>query len=100
MVGTKTFYKRKIGENAEVDKYKYRLIAQGFRQVKNLHHQETFPLMPAATSIRMVLATAAGKNWKLRHVDVDQALMQANVDEDIYVELLEDCQQFQGAVGG
>lgn len=76
VVGTKTLYKQKICENSEVEKYKQcRLVAQGFRQGKGLHYQETLLPTPAAV-----------EDWKLRHVDVEQAFLQANRDDEIYID--------------
>jgi len=99
VVGTKEIFTRKIGKDGEVEKYKCRLVAKGFRQVKGLHYQETFSPTPAAASIRLVLATAAVEDRELRHLDVEQAFLQADIDEEVYIELPEDFQEFPGAVG-
>lgn len=47
----------------------------------------------------MVLATAAVGCWGLRHIDVERAFLQADVYEEIYIDLPEDYQVFPGAVG-
>lgn len=98
VVGTKILFKRKIGENGEVEKYKCRIVARGFQQVKGLHFQETSLPTPAAASIRMIRATGAVEDLELRHLDVEQALIRAYVEE-IYTEQLEEHQVFPGAVG-
>ena len=82
-----------------MEKYKCRLVAKGFRQVKGLHYQKTFFPTPAAASIRLVLATAAVEDRELRHLDVWQAFLQVDIDEVVYIELQEDFQEFPGAVG-
>ena len=38
VVGTKMLYKRKIGQDDKVEKYKCRLVAQGFWQVEGVHY--------------------------------------------------------------
>ena len=38
VVGTKMFYKRKIGKDVKVKKYKCRLVAHGFWQVEGVHY--------------------------------------------------------------
>ena len=38
VVGTKMFYKRKIGKDGKVKKYKCRLVAHGFWQVEGVHY--------------------------------------------------------------
>ena len=38
----------------------------------------------------MVLGIAAVKDWELRQLDVDMAYLDANVQKELYIELLED----------
>ncbi|CAM9520770.1 unnamed protein product, partial [Ascophyllum nodosum] len=99
VLGTKTLFKRKIGKDGQIEKYKRRFANQGFRQVKGLHYHESSSPTPTASSMRAVLATAAMKNWELRHIDVVQGCLQADIDEELYIELPEDYRAFPNAVG-
>ena len=54
---------------------------------------------PATMSIRMLLAMAAAKDGELRHFDAEQAFFKADIDEEIYIEIPEEFQEFPGAVG-
>ena len=63
VVGTKMLYKRKIGEDGKVEKYKCRLVAQGFWQVEGIHYTEKFSPTPATASIRMFLAMVQFNDW-------------------------------------
>ena len=99
VVGTKMLYKRKIGQDGKVEKYKCRLVAQGFWQVEGVHYTEKYPPTPATASIRMLLAMAAAKDGELRHFDAEQAFLKADIDEEIYIEIPEEFQEFPGAVG-
>ena len=99
VLGTKTLFKRKIGKDGQVEKYKCRFVTQGFRQIKGLHYHESFSPTPTAASMRAVLATAAVEDWELRHIDVEQAYLQADIDEEIYIELPEEYRAFPNAVG-
>ena len=94
VLGTKTLFKRKIGKDGQMEKYKCRFVTQGFRQVKGLHYHESCSPTPKASSVRAVLTTAAVKNWELQHIDVEQAYLQADIDEEIYIELPEDYRAF------
>ena len=85
VVGRKILYKRKIGQDGKVEKYKCRLVAQGLRQVEGVHCTENYSPTPAAASIRMLLAMAAAKDGELRHFDAEQALLKADIDEEIYI---------------
>ena len=99
VVGTKMLYKQKIGQDGKVEKYKYRLVAQGFWQVDGVHYTEKHSPTPATASIQILLAMAAAKDGKLRHFDAEQAFLKADIDQEIYIEIPEEFQEFPGAVG-
>ena len=99
VVRAKMPYKRKIGQDGEVEKYKCRLVSQEFWQVEGMHYTEKYPPPPVAASIQMRLATAVAKDGELSHFDVEQASMKADIDEEIYIEIHEKYQEFPGAVG-
>ena len=99
VVDTKMLYKRKIEQDGKVETYKCRLVAQGFWQVEVVHYTEKYSPTPATASIRMLLAMAAAKGGELRHFDVEQAFLNADIDEEIYIEIPEAFQEFAGSVG-
>ena len=99
VVGIKMLCKRKIGQDGKVEKYKCRLVAQGFWQVEGVHYTEKYSPTPATAYIRMLLAMAADKDGELRHFDAEQAFLKAKIDEEIYIEISEEFQEFPGAVG-
>ena len=74
-------------------------MTQGFHQVEGLHYYEASSPTPTASSMRAVLASAAVKNWKLRYINVEQAHLQADIDEEIYIELPEDNRAFPNTIG-
>ena len=92
-------YKRKIGQDGKVEKYKCRLVAQGFWQVEGVYYTEKYSPTPATASIRMFLAMAAAKDEELRHFDAEQAFLKADIDKEIYIEIPEEFQKLPGAVG-
>ena len=47
----------------------------------------------------MVLGIAAVKDWELRQLDVDMAYLEANVKEELYIELPEDYRNSCDQVG-
>ncbi|CAN0062838.1 unnamed protein product [Choristocarpus tenellus] len=46
----------------------------------------------------MVLALAADKDWELKHWDVKQAFIQADISEDIFVRLCDGCGIWSGKI--
>ena len=58
--------------------------------MEGVHYTEKYSPTPVTASIRMLLAMAAAKDGELRHFDAEQAFLKANIDEEIYVEILEE----------
>ncbi|CAN0417963.1 unnamed protein product, partial [Ascophyllum nodosum] len=87
VLGTKTVFKRKVGQDGRVEKYKCRFVAKGFRQIKGIHYQESSSPTPTQSSIRMALAVMALLDWEGRQLDVEMAFLEADVTEELYVEL-------------
>ena len=74
-------------------------MAQGFRQIKGIHYDESPSPTPSQASIRTVLGTAAVKDWELHRLDVDMAYLEAGVKEELYIELPEDYRDSCNQVG-
>ena len=64
VIGTKWVYKVKYKSDDSLEKYKARLVAQGFSQVEGFDVHETFAPTVRIASIRLILALAAHNNWK------------------------------------
>ena len=86
-------------KDGEVGNCRCQLVTQGFWQVEGVHYTEKYSPRPSVASIRMLLATAAAKDGELRHFDAEQAFLKADIDEEIYIEIPEEFQEFPGAVG-
>ena len=67
--------------------------------MEGVHYTEKCSPTPATASIRMLLAIAAAKDGELRHFDAEQACLKADIDEETYIEIPEEFQEFPGAVG-
>ena len=79
VLGTKTIFKRKSEKDGRIEKYKCRFVAQGIRQIKFIHYDESSRPTPSQASITKVLGIAVMKDWELRQLDVDMANLEANV---------------------
>jgi hypothetical protein len=65
VIGTKWVFKNKQGEDGEVVRNKARLVAQGYNQVEGLDFGETVAPIARLEVIRILLAFAASKGFKL-----------------------------------
>jgi hypothetical protein len=75
VIGTKWVFKNKYGEDGQVVRNKTCLVAQYFSQVEGLDFRETFAHVARPEAIRILLAFAASKGFKLYQMDVKSAFL-------------------------
>jgi hypothetical protein len=61
------------------------LVAQGFSQVEGLDFGENFALVARLEAIRILLAFAASKGFKLYQMNVKSVFLNGIVQKDVYV---------------
>jgi hypothetical protein len=61
------------------------LVAQWFSQVKGLDFEETFAPVAHLEAIRILLAFATSKGFKLYQIDVKSVLLNGVIQEEVYV---------------
>ena len=84
-IEVKWIYKIKRDNYGEIVRYKARLVAKSFSQVRGVDFEEVFSPVARAESIRIIVAMAAQFKWKLHHLDVKLAFLNGYIEEDIYV---------------
>jgi hypothetical protein len=85
VIETKWVFKNKQWEYGEVVRYKSRLVAQDFSQIKGLDFGETFSPVAHLEAIRILLAFAASKRFKLYQMNVKSAFLNGVIQEDVFV---------------
>lgn len=88
-VGCKMILKNKINLDGITTKRKARLVAKGYNQQPGIHFKETFAPVARLSSLRLLTAIATQCNMKIRQLDVKTAYLNANLDEEIYMEIPE-----------
>ena len=85
VVGSKWVYKRKTKADGSIDRYKARLVAQGFSQRLGQDYEETFSPVIRFESIRSIIATAVNQNMMIHQMDVTSAFLNGDLEEDVYM---------------
>lgn len=80
-------FKAKTDDQNRISRFKARLVAQGFRQQEGVDYFETFSPVLRAESLRFLISVAAQNNLEIHNLDVKNAFLQADLNEDIYVEI-------------
>jgi hypothetical protein len=84
VIGTKWVFKTKQGEDGEVVRNMAHLVAQGYGQVKDVAFGETFAPVARLEAIRILLAFAATKGFKLYQMEVKSAFLNGVIQEEVY----------------
>ena len=86
VVGSKWVFKVKRKADGTVQKFKGRLVAQGYTQSPGTDYDEVFAPVVRYASIRSLLAVANICNWEINQMDVKTAFLQGNLNEEIYMK--------------
>jgi hypothetical protein len=84
-IGTKWVYKNKQSTNSVIVRNKARLVVQGFCQKEGMDYEKTFAPVARLEAIRILLAFAASKGFKLYQMDVKSAFLNGYIEEEVYV---------------
>ncbi|PRQ42077.1 putative RNA-directed DNA polymerase [Rosa chinensis] len=85
-IGVKWIFKTKLNENGEVEKCKARLVAKGYAQQYGIDYTEVFAPVARWDTIRMVIALAAKKGWKVYQLDVKSAFLHGELTEAVFID--------------
>ncbi|KAK8670729.1 hypothetical protein V6N13_037347 [Hibiscus sabdariffa] len=84
-IGCKWVFKKKTDMDGNVQTYKGRLVAKGYRQIHGIDYDETFSPIAMFKSIRILLAIAAFHDYEIWQMDVKIAFLNGKLEEDVYM---------------
>jgi hypothetical protein len=84
----------KKDQQGKTIKYKARLVARGFQQIKGLDFTETFASTTTPPTWRILLALAAVFDWEIEQIDFIGAFLNGILEEEIYMEVPEGFQSY------
>nr|CAN63433.1 hypothetical protein VITISV_033829 [Vitis vinifera] len=85
-IGVKWVYRTKLNSDGSINKHKARLVVKGYAQMFGVDFSETFAPVARLDTIRMLLALAAQRKWKIYKLDVKSAFLNGYLEEEIFVE--------------
>jgi hypothetical protein len=85
VIGTKWDFKNKRREDGEVVRNKALIVTQGFSQVEDLDFGETFAPVARLEAIKILLAFAVSKRFKLYQMNMNSTFLNGVMQEEVFV---------------
>lgn len=77
----------KYNADGSVNRYKARLVAKGFTQSYGVDYEETFAPVAKLNSVRVILSLAANLDWPLHQLDIKNAFLNGDLEEEVYMQI-------------
>lgn len=87
-IGCKSVYNIKYHSDGSIEQFKARLVILGNNQVEGIDYNETFAPVAKMVTVWTFFAFAIARNWELHQMDVHNAFLHGDLQEEVFMKLL------------
>ncbi|GKA92339.1 zinc finger, CCHC-type containing protein [Tanacetum coccineum] len=84
-LGCKWIFKRKLKVDGTIEKFKARLVIQGFKQKSGIDYFDTYAPVARISTIRLLIVMASIYNLIIHQMDVKTTFLNGELDEEVYM---------------
>jgi transposase InsO family protein len=85
-IGSKWVLKIKRKSDGTIDRFKARLVAQGYAQQYGIDYEQTFSPVARLSTVRTLISYATQRNLKIYQMDVKTAYLNGILEEEVYMK--------------
>ena len=97
-VGCRLLYSLKFNADGTLERRKVRLVAKGYTQKEGQDYNDIFSPVAKMATVKLLLKISATKKWSLTQLDISNAFLNGDLEEEIVMKIPEGYAERKGVI--